>query len=36
MRNAQLTQALSSTFTPEERARLLEVAPLLARLAETI
>jgi DNA-binding MarR family transcriptional regulator len=36
IRNAQLTQALSSNFTPEERARLLEVAPLLARLAETI
>ena len=36
MRNAQITQALDSNFTPAERARLLEVAPLLERLAETI
>ena len=36
MRNAQMTQALSSNFTQEERARLLAVAPLLERLAETI
>jgi DNA-binding MarR family transcriptional regulator len=36
MRNAQITQALDANFTPEERARLLEVAPLLERLAETI
>jgi DNA-binding MarR family transcriptional regulator len=36
MRSAQLTQALSLNFTPEERARLLEVAPLLERLAQTI
>jgi DNA-binding MarR family transcriptional regulator len=36
MRSAQITQALSSDFTPEERTRLLEVTPLLERLAETI
>jgi hypothetical protein len=36
MRNALLTQALTAEFTPEERAQLLAVAPLLERLAEAI
>jgi DNA-binding MarR family transcriptional regulator len=35
-RDAQLTQALESDFTPEERAQLLAITPLLERLAERL
>jgi DNA-binding MarR family transcriptional regulator len=35
-RNALLTQALASDFTAEERAKLLAIAPLLERLAESV
>jgi DNA-binding MarR family transcriptional regulator len=35
-RDAQLTQALVSDFTPEERMQLLAIAPLLERLAERL
>ena len=35
-RDAQLTQALESDFTPGERAQLLAITPLLERLAERL
>jgi DNA-binding MarR family transcriptional regulator len=35
-RDAQLTQALVSGFTPEERTQLLAIVPLLERLAERL
>jgi DNA-binding MarR family transcriptional regulator len=36
MRNALMTRALSSSFTPEERAQLMAIAPLLERLAQAV
>jgi len=35
-RDAQLTHALESEFTPEERAQLLAITPLLERLARRL
>ena len=36
IRNALMTRALGSSFTAEERAQLLAVAPLLERLAQEV
>jgi DNA-binding MarR family transcriptional regulator len=35
-RNARLSQALSASFSAQERVRLAELAPLIERLAETL